>query len=222
MSAMAGVVVRRVVAEHDHLDALQAHDAVGLGPAAVVADAHAHRRRRSRARRGSRGRPARNSASPDAGTARPGCGSAWPGRCILRYLPTMLPSRSTRIDGVEAALAAALDGQLGIAEIEADAELLGLVEQRLRLAARHLALVIGVELGLVLDQPVREEGGERELGEDDESAPLPLASRISAISRAHGILAGLRLGDRPHLGGCGLDDPAMACSFTRCRLRAAR
>ena len=32
---------RRVVAEHDHLDALQAHDAIGLRPAAVVADAHA-------------------------------------------------------------------------------------------------------------------------------------------------------------------------------------
>src|SRR5204862_5983683 len=33
---------RRVIAEHDHLDALQAHDAIGLGPAPVVADAHAH------------------------------------------------------------------------------------------------------------------------------------------------------------------------------------
>ena len=32
---------RRVEAEHDHLDALQAHDAIGLGPAPVVADAHA-------------------------------------------------------------------------------------------------------------------------------------------------------------------------------------
>src|SRR5215203_3476735 len=32
---------RRVEAEHDELDALQAHDAVGLGPAPVVADAHA-------------------------------------------------------------------------------------------------------------------------------------------------------------------------------------
>lgn len=40
--AVAGVIVRGVVAEHDHLDALQAHDAISLGPAAVVADAHAH------------------------------------------------------------------------------------------------------------------------------------------------------------------------------------
>src|ERR1043165_1584728 len=33
---------RRVVAEHDHLDALQAHHTIGLGPAPVVADTHAH------------------------------------------------------------------------------------------------------------------------------------------------------------------------------------
>jgi hypothetical protein len=30
-----------IVAEHDHLDTLQAHDAVSLRPAAVVADRHA-------------------------------------------------------------------------------------------------------------------------------------------------------------------------------------
>src|ERR1043165_1927070 len=33
---------RRVVAEHNHLDALQAHHPIGLGPTPVVADAHAH------------------------------------------------------------------------------------------------------------------------------------------------------------------------------------
>src|SRR5260221_1105655 len=37
-----GIADRRVVAEHDELDALQPHDAIGLGPAPVVADAHAH------------------------------------------------------------------------------------------------------------------------------------------------------------------------------------
>ena len=31
----------RVVTEHDHLDALEAHDAIALGPASVVADHHA-------------------------------------------------------------------------------------------------------------------------------------------------------------------------------------
>ncbi len=36
------VVQRRVVAQHHHLDVLQTHHAISLGPAAVVADAHAH------------------------------------------------------------------------------------------------------------------------------------------------------------------------------------
>src|SRR3546814_19443555 len=35
------VMHRRVVAAQDHLCPLQAHDAIGLRPAAVVADAHA-------------------------------------------------------------------------------------------------------------------------------------------------------------------------------------
>ena len=33
---------RRVVAEHNDFDILQAHTAIGLRPAAIVADAHAH------------------------------------------------------------------------------------------------------------------------------------------------------------------------------------
>src|SRR6202162_2739376 len=39
---MARVVVGRVVAEHNHFDALKAHHSIGFRPAAVVADAHAH------------------------------------------------------------------------------------------------------------------------------------------------------------------------------------
>src|SRR5262249_38408709 len=41
LTAALRVVGWRVVAEHDELDPLQAHDAVGLRPATVVADAHA-------------------------------------------------------------------------------------------------------------------------------------------------------------------------------------
>ena len=36
------IVHRRVVADHHHLDALQAHDPIGLAPAAVIADRHPH------------------------------------------------------------------------------------------------------------------------------------------------------------------------------------
>src|SRR5580700_4619864 len=46
MLGLAGMDVldRRVVAERDDLDALQPHDAIGLRPAPVVADAHAYHR----------------------------------------------------------------------------------------------------------------------------------------------------------------------------------
>ena len=37
-----GIVHGSVVAEQHHLDALEPHDMVGLGPAAVIADAHAN------------------------------------------------------------------------------------------------------------------------------------------------------------------------------------
>ena len=165
--AMAGVIVGRVVAEHDHLDALQPHDAIGLGPAPVVADAHAH----------------------DAAEAAPDAEAqiAWLEIALLQMLMSAVRLRlgmagqmdlavfaddvAVAVDEdrcVEAALAAVFIDKLGVAEIETDAELLRFVEQRLRFRARHFLLVIAVELGLVLDQPAREEGGERELGEHDE------------------------------------------------------
>src|SRR5260221_5452903 len=39
--ALLGIDRGRVVADQHHLDALQAHDAIGLRPAPVVADRHA-------------------------------------------------------------------------------------------------------------------------------------------------------------------------------------
>ena len=102
---------------------------------------------------------------------------------------------------VEAAFAIVLHGELGIAEIEADAELLRLVEQRLRLRPRHLLLVIAVELGLVLDQPAREECGQRHLREDDELGAPRLRLAHHGDQALDRILAGFGLGDRPHLGG---------------------
>ena len=77
---------------------------------------------------------------------------------------------------------AAFLGQLGIAEIEADAELAGEIEQLPGLGIGHLALEIAVDLALVLHPPAREERRQRQLGEDDEAAPLPCASRNSATA----------------------------------------
>ena len=70
--------------------------------------------------------------------------------------------------GVVAPRLALLLGQLGIAEIEADPELLREIEQRPGLGARHLALEIAVDLRLVGHPPAREERRQRQLGKDDE------------------------------------------------------
>ena len=55
-----------------------------------------------------------------------------------------------------------------IAEAEADAEPLGLVEQRLRVGVRHRPLVPVVGLGDVVDEPPREERRQRQLGVHDQ------------------------------------------------------
>src|SRR5262249_26247455 len=87
----------RVVAEHDQLHALQSHDAIGLGPAPIVADTHADD--------AAHGSPDRKTEVAGLkitllqvleGTLRIKLGMT--GQMHLRYLPTIFPSRSTRID----------------------------------------------------------------------------------------------------------------------------
>ena len=87
----------RVVAEHDHLDALQAHDAVGLRPAPVIADAHAENAAEHAPHRKAEIAGLEIALLEMLECARSWSNSSWPGRCTLRYLPTMRPSRSTRI-----------------------------------------------------------------------------------------------------------------------------
>ncbi len=91
--------------------------------------------------------------------------------------------------------------ELGIAEREADAELGRLVEQRLGLRARHVALEIGVDLRLVGHEPAREEGGERELGIDDEVATHPLRLAHQGEEPGDDVAARLALRNRTELGG---------------------
>ncbi len=98
---------------------------------------------------------------------------------------------------------AVLAGELGVAEIEGDAEVRRRLEQRPGLRARHLALEEGVDLGLVLHPVAREEGGQRQLGKDHElgAARVRLAHHgdeppddaLPAVSPLHG--AHLRGGD---------------------------
>src|SRR5690606_37961432 len=97
-------------------------------------------------------------------------------------------------------------GQLGIAEIEADAEFARGVEQRLRLGPGHLLLEERVHVLLLVEVPAREERGQGELWVHDEVAAVrgPLAKqRDEAVDD---ILAGIGEGDGTELGRADGDD----------------
>ncbi len=54
-----------------------------------------------------------------------------------------------------------LDGQLGVSQVKADADLARTVEERLRRGVGHLALKVRVDVVLPVEIPMREECGER-------------------------------------------------------------
>src|SRR5688572_16033591 len=126
---MSGMVEGRVVAQHDHLDALQAHHPIGFGPAPVIADAHAHD-------------AAEATPDPETKIARleiallqmlVNAVGLWLGMARQMHLAVFADDRSVAADqdrSVEAARSALLLPKLGVAEIKADAQLLGLVEKK--------------------------------------------------------------------------------------------
>ena len=161
------VVHRRVVAEQDHLHALEPHHAVGLGPAPVIADAHAEQP--------AEGAPDRPAEVAHVEVALLEVLEGAP-RLVLRVagqmdLPVLADEAARLVDqdrGVEAPGPAAVRDELGVAQAEADAEAPRLVEERSRLRPRHLPLEERVDLRLVLHPPAGKEGREGQLREDDE------------------------------------------------------
>ncbi len=96
--------------------------------------------------------------------------------------------------------------QLGIAKIHCDLVLRGAFEQGPRCCIRHLALEPGVDFGLILHVPAREERGERELRVDDQIG----AFRLGFVhQRDHALddgFAAFGFLDRTQLGGGNIDD----------------
>ena len=82
---------------------------------------------------------------------------------------TFLVDQNRRVVAMDRAR---LLGQLGEAEVEGEAQLLGRREERLGLVSRHGGLEPAVDLGLVLHVPAGKEGGQRQLGKDDEVTGL--------------------------------------------------
>ena len=192
---------RRVVAEQDQLDALQAHDAIGLGPAAVVADQHADDRIERP--------PDRKAEVADLEVALlevlEGDALAVVGVARQVHLAVLADDLAVRPDqdrGVVAVRRAGLARELGVAEVEADAEVSGEIEQRRGRGVRHLALEPGVDLREVVVPVAREEGGERQLREDHQ--PGAHAVRLAQHARTG---AGPRSRGRPRGGSARAGPP---------------
>ncbi len=124
----------------------------------------------------------------------------------LAVPPDRLTIRRDEDGGVET-LAASVP--LGIAKIEADAQLQRAIEQRLHTRVRHFWLEILVQLRLGLDQPAWEECREREFGKHDKTgtrcrgllqqgdqAPQSLTAGITSLCWSH-----LRGGAADHARG---------------------
>ena len=187
------IVHRRVVAQHDHLDALQPHHAIGLGPAAVVADRHA-----DDAAERAEHREAQVADFEIAlleileRTPRLVLGVA--GQVNLAVLAedaAVLVDENRRVVAMRRSV---FDRELRVAQVEADAELARAVEQRLRRRIGHLAFEVRVELILPVVVPVREEGGERAFRKHDEIAAvrrrLLAGARSFARRRSRGFPCG--------------------------------
>src|SRR3546814_8915515 len=147
---------------------LQAHDAGGLRPAAVVADAHAED--------AAEGAPDRKAGIAEVeitllemleGTPRFVLVMA--GQMHLAVFSDDLAVAVDQDRRVEMRDHAVFFDQFGIAEIEAEAEPARFVEQGLGLRPGHAAFEKAVDLGLVGHEPAREEGGPRQFGEKPRS-----------------------------------------------------
>ena len=137
------VVQWRVVADEDHLDALQTHDAVRLWPAPVVAQRDAHD----------------TAECPPHAEALGGLLEIAPLEMLERALGLVLfvpRNVHLAVFGEEGALpidedggveAVPVRGEFGVPQVEADAEALGFVEERLRLCGGHLGLEVREQLG---------------------------------------------------------------------------
>ena len=74
--------------------------------------------------------------------------------------------------------------QLGEAQREADAQVAGLVEQRLGVGPGHLGLEEGVDVGLVVEPPAGEERGQGQLGEGHQLGAVGRRLRAAGRSAA--------------------------------------
>ena len=193
---------RRIVAEHDHLHALQPHDAIGLGPAPVIADRH----------------PEQAALElPDRETEIAGLEIALLemlvrtlgvelGMARQMHLPVLADDPAGVVDQDRAVEMTALRRELGITEAHGHAELSRPVEERLCVRPGHGALEPMIGLGAILMVPAREEGGQRQLRIDDEGRALRLGLFHQRNHAVDDLLAAVGPLDRTQLSCGDCDD----------------
>ena len=188
---------RGVVTDQDHLDALQPHLPIRLGPPPVVARGH----------------------TEDATERSPHRETfvallEVPAFEMLKRAPWLVALVAGDVDLAESAhdrtVAFDQDGgvepfSLGrefcVAKCETDTELLGLVEQRLCLGTWHRGLVVMVVPSDVFGEPTREEGGERKLGEHHQLGTCGCSVTKHGPQSLDNSGARFVLGDGAELGG---------------------
>src|SRR2546426_5707767 len=104
-------------------------------------------------------------------------------------------------------------GELGIADIKPNSQLLRLGKQGLRLRGGYRRFeILAVHLRLVLHPPAREEGGEGELGEDHELRSHAVRFFQQRNQPFHCRASAIRSVERPQLGSSDLEVSAHSCS----------
>src|SRR6516225_5192492 len=91
-------------------------------------------------------------------------------------------------------------GQLGVAEVKPDVELTREIKQRSGLGTWHFTLEKAVDLGLIGHPIAREEGRQRQLGEDDELRTPRMSLTHQSDQPADDRAAGVGEMDRAELG----------------------
>ena len=159
---------------------MQAHDAIGLWPAPVVADAHADLAAQGVVHR--KAEVARLEIALLQMLERP----PWLMLGMARQmdLAVLAGDPPAPVDQDRAVEMPAFRGELGVAQIEGDAEFGRCLEQRAGNRARHLGLEVRIDLGLRSRYQRGKKVVSASSGKTTSSAPRPVASRSNAKRRA--------------------------------------
>src|SRR6266700_5043309 len=199
-----------IVAEADQFDPLQAENAPGFGPAPIIADHHAHDRVapfRPYAKGGKSQIAIFEIALFELLVAR---AAARLDRAGQMDLAIATENFATAIDQDRAVEAAPRRCHLGVADIEADAERPGAIEQRLHGRIRHAALEVMIER-FVLDEPSREERRERQFGIYNQARAARRRGFQELQHPAKRVFSRISLLRRPHLSGGGAENTSQYC-----------